>query len=141
MLNQTNLDQYLRWRAANYARAMGGVTTGLLAVVRWIFLVALIWGSMGLGLFTLLATLKFVGASLDVAIISMFAFMLMLLFFSFTDSYSKIIEDLVNFFEEGLFPKGIRCFRQPIAAIIIQSFSRYTSPVLGVPTTPPRRLA
>lgn len=141
MFSQTKISQFRQMRAANIERDMGGVTTGGIAVVRLLFLLVTSWGILGAGIAGLIGVLKLVGASLDVAIISFFAFLLMWLCFSFSRSYSRLIDWLVTFFEGGLLPLGIGFFRQPASSIIFPRFIRYISPVLGIPTAPPRRLA
>lgn len=120
---------------------MGGVTTGPVAAVRWFFLVTISWTVLAFGSVALIMILKWAGASLDVAMVSFFAFLLLWLSFSFSRSYSRLIDWLVNFFEGGLLPEKISCFRQPAVSEIHTYFTEYISPILGVPTTPPRRLA
>jgi len=136
MLNQTKIDQFIRWRAGNIERDMDGVTTGILAVVRWIFLVVMSWSSLAVSLAIFIAILKSAGASLDVAMISFFAFLLMWLLFSFTSVYSRLIDYLVTLLEAGLFPQ-VGCFREPASSMIFPRFTQYISPVLGLPTAPP----
>lgn len=141
MFNQEKIDQFRQWRASNYEREMGGVTTGFLAVIRWIFLAVTIWGCLVIGLVIFIAMMKIAGASRELAVISFYGFILIWFCFSFTNFYSPIINRLVAFFEGGLLPQGIGAFLQPVETEIHTAFIDYISPILGVPTTPPRSIA
>lgn len=120
---------------------MGGVTTGPIAALRGFLLLVATWGSLGGGLAILICILKSVGASSDVALISFYAFLLFWLGFSFTGLHSRLVDWLVTFFEGGILPQGVRCYGQPVASELQSTIPYYLSPVLGVPTSPPRRLA
>lgn len=141
MFNQTTISQFRQTRAANIERDMGGVTTGELAALRAFLLVVVSWGSLGIGFAALIGVLKLAGTSADAALISFFAFMLLWLGFSFSRLHSQIIESIISFFEDGILPQRVWCFGQPASSEIFQFFSQYLGPILGVPTTPPRRIA
>lgn len=141
MFSQTTITQFRQMRAANIERDMGGVTTGELAALRAFLLVVVSWGSLGIGFAALIGVLKLAGASADAALVSFFAYMLLWLGFSFTQLHSRFIEWIIAFFEGGILPQGIGCFGQPSSSEIFQLYSQYLGPVLGVPTTPPRRIA
>lgn len=141
MFSQSQITQFKNYRAANIERDMGGVTTGPIAALRGFFLLVATWGSLFAGLGCLYGILKSVGASSDIALISFYAFLLFWLGFCFTDLHSRLVDWVVDFFEGGILPKGVRCFGQPAVSEFHSTFTDYHSPVLGVPTSPPRRLA
>ncbi len=141
MFSQTKITQFRQMRAANIERDMGGVTTGVLAVLRGFLLVVASWGSLGIGFAALIGVLKLAGASPDVALISFFAYLLLWLGFSFFQLHSQFIERIITFFEDGILPPIGWSFGQSVSSEIFQFFSQYLGPILGVPTTPPRRIA
>lgn len=136
-LLQTKIAQYRLLRASNYEFAMGGVKTGPLMVIRWLILPLVIWGSLAIGLAILFFFLWLAGASIQVATLTFYAYMLIWLCLSSTDFYSWIIYKLVDFFESGILPKVINFFRQPPSEIFTRT-SRYVAPTPTVPTAPPR---
>jgi hypothetical protein len=136
-LLQTKIAQYRQMRASNYEFAMGGVTTGPLAVIRWQLLAFVIWGSLAIGLAILFFFLSLAGASPQVAALSFYAFMLFWLCLSFTDFYSWVIYKIVEFFESGILPKVINFFSLRPSDIFTRT-SRYVAPIPSVPSAPPR---
>lgn len=139
-LLQTKIAQFRQMRASNYEFAMGGVTTGPLAVLRWQLLAFVIWGSLAIGLAILFFFLSLADASPQVATLAFYVYMLIWLSLSFTDFYSWVIYKIVEFFESGILPKVINFFSL-LPSEIFTRVSRYVAPIPSVPTTPPRRMA
>jgi hypothetical protein len=138
MFNSIHFAQFEKWRGDNYLHEMGGVTSGPIAVFRYFCLIAASWGGLLIGVSLLVAILKIVNTTLDVAMLSFYIFLIVWLCFSFTRSYSQLINNIVDFFERGILPQGIGLFGQPVVSIIppqlIPSISRF----IQVPKSPPR---
>lgn len=141
MFNQARMDRFRRWRAGNFERDMGGVTSGFLAFVRLILLTLVTWVSLWASSAIFMLVLWLIEASMSSATVLLGVFVFGVLIFSCTQCYSRMIATVVAFFEEGFLPRGVRCFGRLVFAVIQSIFSQYISPVHGVPTAPPKSLA
>lgn len=141
MRNQYDFEYHFHRVKTNYVRSMGGRATGVRAVFRWISYAIILYAGMALGLGVLVTALELMSASLEVEVIIIFIYLVTCFLYGLTDSCSRLVEDIANFFEGALFIKTIRFFRKPFVVEITHFFGNYTNPVLGVPTIPPRSRA